>query len=768
MRKPLFLLSLALSLVVSSAMAQTIPCYTDEMHRAAIKEKPYLADAEKRMNENIKRSIAAMDFSSMRRTTAASGWDTIHVPVVVHIVHSYGGVDYLTDNQIYNLIKRMNDNYNLFYDTTQIVQPFRKYLVRARIYFHLATKDPLGNPTTGITRDFSYLTYGGDDQGKINQWSPTNYYNIWFENVIGKGNSIGTILAYAQFPSSDYDAPGYSGVICAAPYIDDGSTLEHESGHYLSLYHTWNDNGRQCAQTPLECGNDEVDDTPPTPGHFSTCGAAQLRDTFCNTNHFKIYPDITGADSLADYPDTANTQNMMDYSSCTYSNFTKGQVIRMRATLQSSVGSRDSLSTPYNLAITGALNRNRDLSPIPDYYVTNGATTMQYFTCPGTALRFTNKSWRDTVTKVEWTFSNGASTPTNTMTGTAPNGVSYNTYVSNSFTDSGWVKVTVKATGNNTTPTTTEFKNVYVASPTATPAADLLQEFTEISEAKGNWPLFNYYNNDFKWEYAFKGYLDGHCLRYRGYEYRALTFEPCPKGTPYGDYDDFFTEPIDLTGYSGGICYLDFFSSGASRTSISTDIRDTLEISYSKDKAKSWTKLTNIAKGSLCNKGVSTTAYEPTSPSDWIPQSIKLPDTLRNNYVVFRFRYKPNVVAPPSDATKYWSKKSTGNNFYIDRMTFSRFPAGVNEVVAAQNAPVVVAPNPTQGDALVVLKNGFTGNAKITVTDITGKTVFTASADISAANASITIPQSAIAVKGIYMVHTSTGSFTNTQKLVVN
>jgi len=759
MRKQSLLLVLAFLSLAGKSIAQH-KCATDEMHKAAILENPKLAEAERIMNANLKNSLKGMNISSMMRTTSSTGTDTIHIPVAVHIVHQYGSSDYITDNQVYNLIKRMNNTYNLNYDTSSIIKPFKKFAGKSYILFHLASKDPQGNPTKGITRDFSYLTEGGDDQAKINQWSPTSYYNIWFEHVIGRGVAGGTILAYAQFPSSDYDRPGYSGVICASPYIDDGDTMEHETGHYLSLYHTWNSNGKGCAEVPLTCGDDDVDDTPPTPGHYSTCA---IYDTVCGTNNFMIYTDSRGGDSLVNYPDTANVQNLMDYSSCT-NMFTKGQIERMRSLLKSNIGSRDSLSTRFNLFNTGAIYNSNDLPAIPDFYTTMGTSVMQQFTCPGTPLRFTNKSWRDTVLSVEMNFSNGASTPVSNMTGTSPGGVSYSTSVNNSFTDPGWVTINMKARGNDTPEGVKEFKNIYVASNTATAASAIMEEFDATTIANGNYPIFNYYNNNFKWDYAPVGYYDRSCIMYKGFDTRGYT--PCPTGTPYGDYDDFFTPPVDLTAYGTGNCNLNFFSSGASRTSLSYDIRDTLEISYSIDRARTWVKLVSIGKGDLCNKGASNTAYQPVTMNDWSPKTYSIPTAARQNYVVFRFRYKPNVTAPPSSATATWIKTSTGNNFYLDRLSFSQYPTEVAALLQ-QNAQVVVAPNPTNNGATVIVNNATSTQAKIVVTDVTGKVVFTTEQMIIGNNNVIEIPQAAIATKGMYMVQTITGSQSNTQKLIV-
>jgi hypothetical protein len=130
----------------------------------------------------------------------------------------------------------------------------------------------------------------------------------------------------------------------------------------------------------------------------------------------------------------------------------------------------------------------------------------------------------------------------------------------------------------------------------------------------------------------------------------------------------------------------------------------------------------------------------------------------RTSYVVFRFRYKPGV----HNTTLI----STGNNFYMDRVRISKWAVDVNDLDMA-NTDVRVVPNPTQGDAWVIVKDVAATEAQIVVTDITGKVVYTAESVVSGNTARILIPKDAISTSGVYLVQTVTGSQVNTQKLVV-
>jgi hypothetical protein len=83
------------------------------------------------------------------------------------------------------------------------------------------------------------------------------------------------------------------------------------------------------------------------------------------------------------------------------------------------------------------------------------------------------------------------------------------------------------------------------------------------------------------------------------------------------------------------------------------------------------------------------------------------------------------------------------------------------------NAKVAVVPNPTNGDAYVIVKDANNEQAQIVVSDVTGKAVYSTKQQVIGAQTRILIPQSAISVKGLYLVQVITGNQTSTQKLVV-
>ncbi|MCB9046897.1 MAG: T9SS type A sorting domain-containing protein [Chitinophagales bacterium] len=472
-----------------------------------------------------------------------------------------------------------------------------------------------------------------------------------------------------------------------------------------------------------------------------------------------------------DYPDTVNTQNIMDYADCPKM-FTKQQVQRMRATLASNVGNRNKLVSDTTHVRTGILDKiggtygvKNDLKPIPDVSVERASSLGQdrsYFLCASSKFAFKQRSWRDTISSVEWTFSNNATNPTINQTN-----LGLTTEVNNSFGDPGWVDVTLKATGNNTGDSTIEFKSLVYAADEVNKINPLDGYFMEFDQNDANnsvekWPIFNYYNNENKWHLDKNaGYYDNTCITYSGYDKRA--FPAYYVGTPKGDFDDFFTPAFDLSGMTSTECRLNFLSSGAFRVSDSRLMKDTLEISYSLDCGQNWQKLATLTKGDIANKGYVAIEYAPLYFGDWDLKSYDIPMSARKDKVFFRFRYHPGVDDINNSASL--TLPGTGNNFYIDRINISPYKLGVNTLLN-DTRNIALAPNPTNGSSQLVIRSSSREMAQVLVTDVTGKVVYTTQHQLNGDINTIEIPASAIKVKGVYMVHLSAGNMNYTEKLV--
>jgi uncharacterized delta-60 repeat protein len=316
----------------------------------------------------------------------------VTIPVVFHLINSSSS-DSITDEQVYEQLDALNNGFsNGFYN--DVPNYFKAISADIRISFCLAQRDPLGNPTNGITRrkvasnnfslDAGTLSYAQHySQGGIDEWQPQKYLNIWVCHITdfagyayGPGfttNSIsdGVIIRDTHF--------GFSGT--ANLLSNGGRTTVHEVGHWLSLRHIWGDdcspNGNSNANS---CdGSDEVDDTPnqecQSLNNILYCG--QVTDN-CTTKD----PGIM----YNDFMDYGPSDERLKF-------FTIGQRDRMRACLsnfRSSILTSNGCTPPPTNCPSGAtcLTNNTSVN------VCSGT----FYDAGGTGNYFNNQSFTKTFT----------------------------------------------------------------------------------------------------------------------------------------------------------------------------------------------------------------------------------------------------------------------------------------------------------------------------------------------------------------------------------
>jgi hypothetical protein len=231
----------------------------------------------------------------------------VTIPVVVHVVYK-NQIQNINEQQISSQIAVLNTDYSMLNSDISKAEDYRPLAVDTKIHFKLATRDPNGNPTTGITRTSTNVSsFTFDDKvksastGGKDPWDTSSYLNMWVCALSGG------LLGYAQFPGMD---PATDGVVInyrafgvrgaggqpgtAQPPFDLGRTATHEVGHWLNLLHIWGDDDGGCDQS------DEVDDTPnqadknfgkPAYPHI-TCNNGPHGDMFMN------YMDYVDDDSM--------------------------------------------------------------------------------------------------------------------------------------------------------------------------------------------------------------------------------------------------------------------------------------------------------------------------------------------------------------------------------------------------------------------------------------------------------------------------------------
>jgi PKD repeat protein len=537
------------------------------------------------------------------------------IPIVFHIAH-VGGMENISDAQIYDAINVLNRDFRkLNADTSLVVAQFKSIVADCEIEFRLAQKDALGNCVSGITRTFTTETLVGEQEMvddinyNLNNGTSTNnlrfprdkYLNVWVcANPSGAAGYTNTPIG-AAFQPSKYDgiwiSHAYTGSIGTSSVVT-SRTLTHEVGHWLNLSHVWGNSNNP----GVTCGDDNVPDTPETMG-WSTCN---LSGATCGNP-------------------IDNVQNYMEYSYCSRM-FTEGQKTRMQAALNSFVSQRDNLSTAANLTLTGTDG--------PNYLCAAEFTGNKLILCPGDSVQFSDMSYHG-VNGWNWSFSGGApssSTLQNPM-------VTYNT--------PGTYDVTLTATDGSGNVAQT--KTGYI---TVLPATGVTTPYFEMFETMTNFPNGEFFveNPDGGpgWElYAGAGSSGNQCLKLNNFANQNDNTK-----------DAFISSTIDLSPFPS--VTFSFWAAYARKISTNNDI---LRVMVSNNCGQSWSTKKTLSANSMFTVSPTTSAFTPASIWEWQLHYV----TGLTGFMVPNFRYKFEL------------QSDLGNNLYIDDI-YIHGPESVGEV----------------------------------------------------------------------------------------
>lgn len=280
-----------------------------------------------------------------QHNSMVSSRSEIFLPVVVHVV-TRPGVPVISYAQVIHQIDVLNNDFaGRGENIPKLAEEFEHLAADTDIRFCLASIDPNGNPTNGITytmTDVSNIALQTEDQGRISVhydqyggksfWNTDRYINIWVAEygtgILGSSSMPGS----APFPEEegivmDLEHFGSIGTATHSGFFNRGHTLTHEMGHYLGLLHIWGDEDDSCTDT------DEIDDTPNAEGPYLDCPEGD--QISCGENNmYQNFMDLTDDRCLAA--------------------FTHGQAMRMKTVidlyypdLSSSIACQPSLM-PFN------------------------------------------------------------------------------------------------------------------------------------------------------------------------------------------------------------------------------------------------------------------------------------------------------------------------------------------------------------------------------------------------------------------------------------
>jgi hypothetical protein len=302
--------------IIISAQAQTEKCGSALQRNARIQANPALMEKVARLDHFTQNWIAQQNGKLQLRAP-------ITLPVVVHVLWREA-TENISNEQIQSQIAVLNEDFRqLNADFSNTPAAFRSVAADVEIEFCLATVDPDGNPTSGITRtrtdidnigeteDWYSTAWGGKDA-----WDVDRYINIWVCDI-GDDGTLGfaTIPGTADPPESDGLVIGHQyfgtlGTAANTEFNNLGRTATHEMGHYFNLEHLWGPDRGGCEE------DDFVSDTPD-----------QFEDSFACPS-FPLFDDCTSGGNGVQF------MNFMDYSDDACMNmFTQGQKMRMLAAL---------------------------------------------------------------------------------------------------------------------------------------------------------------------------------------------------------------------------------------------------------------------------------------------------------------------------------------------------------------------------------------------------------------------------------------------------
>ena len=342
-----FVLSIFLLGIGFGIPVQGQHCNTVEVRNANIAKNPAILDEIQRINEFTAEWSA--QYANREKTNAI-----VTIPVVVHVLWKAASQN-ISLAQINSQITALNKDFRKTNSNfSSVPTAFQGIAADVEVEFCLASRDPSGNPSNGITRTQTTVNEIGATEkwyvtadGGHDAWDNSKYLNIWVcdlgPQLLGFASPPGTavpaqsdgVVIGSQFFGTVGTAAG------SAPY-NLGRTATHEIGHYFNLEHVW-------GPTNGGCGEDDF--VADTPNQFTESGG-------CPT--FPLTDNCTASGNGINY------NNYLDYSDdVCLAMFTQGQKTRMLAALN---GPRAGLLTSAACSGSVAVTPGKDWGEFMQVY----------------------------------------------------------------------------------------------------------------------------------------------------------------------------------------------------------------------------------------------------------------------------------------------------------------------------------------------------------------------------------------------------------------
>lgn len=730
------------------------------------------------------------------------------IPVVVHVIHDFGSEN-VTDAQVNDAIRVLNENINgqdpQFVSRTPDV--FAAVVGKPNLEFRLATKDPNGNPTSGINRVQSEMTQVPNprDQVKaLSYWNSYQYLNIWVVKSLPTENG-GVLLGYAQFPFGGSMSTDGVAIIANQFASTSSSTLTHEVGHWLGLRHVWGD---------AVCGDDQVADTPPQ--RYSN-GFGDNPGPLPTTNSFPYHVGLQNQGCIADSLNWAGEMfmNYMDYTDDQYCTmFSEGQVDVFNITLDGEdggLGYREYMWQEENLIATGT---NEGAVPPScnkqaDFQEGFGNSSV----CLGEEVWFkSNKSmFGSSITSVLWDLGDGntSSVENNYLHDYSQSGVydvsltiNYNeeTQVSSdnlssldlanaSSYDSTTAPIIVQGTQSelndmnasnitshpidslgvyfgldgttfyrgyvnkkiytayyNNNCSSTKVKQAFIAvnpNTASNNASSYSYGFENADDIVNDWRVVSANEDPSQWSFNSSAMTSWQW--FEGNNNTSSCVMMSSKDGSSISVDDLISPSYNLSSYTTPA--IKFKYTGAA---VNTFPTNEVSVYYTTNCGDNWAFLGKLSNLHVARAGLYTTNYVPDG--DW-QDTVMTKSALKNDNVQFKFEY---------------SNSGASNNFYLDDIEI-----GEEADLLKQNieplSRVNIFPNPSVGDVNILISNIKNKNISVTLLDILGQEVKNLyQGEVIQDNLQIEINLNSLD-KGVYFINVSEGNTVlNIDKFILN
>ncbi len=713
--KKLFLLLGVISSVIAfgqSSQTNHRTCSQSEHDAEARAQDPTLSLKHQITHDLYRKYVAKQKANPGVKT----GEYVYKIPVVIHIMHDYGSVytDFINNRSRYfNAMDEINAHFRNE-DSLSIQAPFDLISGNTNIEFVLASKDPAGNLTQGITLNHTPLTVDASNTVKsVVQWDNTRYLNIWIVRSIASGAG-----GWSHLPGISNNLDG---IVMLNNQLTD---LAHECGHWLGLEHPWGPSND--ADLSTNCSLDDgIDDTPNTRGNSYNCtsGLSTTRNS-CSDSPvpFRDYLDTYDVWPAGNGEIHDNINNIMDYAFCSAENFTNGQKAYVRSTLSSSpYNGRTNIWTESNLISTG----NCDTCGPYNYPPTAEFQWSDDLVCANANVTFTDISYDGTPDTWAWDFGDGTGTSTDQDPVYAyPNPGTYT------------VKLTASNSGGSDENSKTSIITVgAVAGGEEAPFYENFENgnFPTVSDPVKEWVVADGHQNA-SWTLSDKASASG-----------LLSYSLKLSGVG-SNYVYSMTSPtIDFTNAD---CFeMSYKYAYAPRFSGSVD---QIGIYVSKNCGENWT-FVHAASAS----GINTSGSD-NNTSDFIPTSEQW-----NEEVIGLSQYagQDNILVKIEFTT------GGGNYFYIDDIN-----VGCSDKVGIaeeQNVFMDVYPNPFSDDANINLNVMKGSDMEISVYNVVGAQLYSNTAFYANGRHTVKLSELIdVSNSGVYFVKIKTQSGTITKKVI--